>query len=209
MKLRLRPAAAVALSVVSLSGLTGCAVFSPPTVLRPYNPSDGLSSTVGDVAIRNALIASTAPDQPGVVSAVLVNSGTEAAQVTVTVDTGSSPTSGSFTVQPGTSFSIGSGSGPANLTGGDVESDTTGWLQVPVVTQVPGALVPVSFESGGRTASLNAPVVRPCFAYENLLPTPGASSSPAAASTPSPTLDCQPDVAEDEVQGESGDSTSS
>jgi hypothetical protein len=180
-------------------------VFSPPTVLRPYQPSDGLSSTVGDVSVRNALIVSPAPGQPGVVSAALVNSGEQAAQVTVTVDTGSSPTSSTFTVAPGTSFTIGSGSGAANLTGGDVESDTTGWLQVPSVTEVPGALVPMTFETGGATASLNAPIVRPCFAYANLTPTPSAAAgvapTTAAASTPSPSLNCQPEVGSDEVQG--------
>ena len=211
MKLRLRPAAAVAISVVSLSGLTGCAVFSPPTVLKVYNPSDGLSATVGDVGVRNALIVSPAEGEPGVVSAVLVNSGTETAQVTVAVDTGSSPTTADFTVLPGTSFTIGSGSGAANLTGGDVESDTTGWLQVPEVTEVPGALVPMTFSAGGAEASVDAPIVRPCFAYENLVPTPaatpsaGESASPSAASTPSPSINCQPEVGEDEVNGETGD----
>jgi hypothetical protein len=146
-----------------------------------------------------------------VLSAVLVNSGTETAQVTVTVDTGSAPTSASFSVLPGTSFSIGSGSGAANLTGGDVESDTTGWLQVPVVTEVPGALVPVSFAAAGKTTSINAPIVRPCFAYANLVPTPSASSSasPAPASTPSPSLNCQPEVGADEVYGEQGDAQGS
>ena len=216
-KHRLRSAAAVAISVVSLSGVAGCAVFSPPTVLRPYVPSDGLSSTVGDVAVRNALIVSSAPGQPGVVSAALVNSGEQSAQVTVTVETGSSPTSASFTVAPGTSFTIGSGSGAADLTGGDVESDTTGWLQLPTVTEVPGALVPMTFAAGGATATVNAPIVRPCFAYANLTPTPssspsasaGASPTTAAESTPSPTLNCQPEVGEDEVQGESDTSTTS
>jgi hypothetical protein len=210
-KHRLRSAAAVAISVVSLSGVAGCAVFSPPTVLRPYVPSDGLSATVGDVSVRNALIVAGAVDQPGVVSAALVNSGEQAAQVTVTVDTGSAPTSSTFTVGPGTSFTIGSGSGAANLTGGDVESDTTGWMQVPTVTEVPGALVPVTFATGGQTASLNAPVVRPCFAYAELTPTPSASPGATAgaaatpSATPSPSDTCQPQVAEDEVQGESDD----
>lgn len=207
MKHRLRSAAAVAISVVSLSGVAGCAVFSPPTVLRPYQPSDGLSTTVGDVSVRNALVVSGSAGQPGVVSAALVNSGEQAAQVTVTVDTGSTPTSSTFTVAPGTSFTIGSGGGAANLTGGDVESDTTGWMQVPTVTEVPGALVPMTFATGGATASLDAPIVRPCFAYANLTPTPsaGGSATPSASPTPSPSDTCQPQVGKDEVQGESDD----
>jgi len=212
-KHRLRSAAAVAISVVSLSGVAGCAVFSPPTVLRPYVPSDGLSATVGDVSVRNALVVSGSEGQPGVVSAALVNSGEQAAQVTVTVDTGSSPTSSTFTVGPGTSFTIGSGSGVGDLSGTDVESDTTGWMQVPTVTEVPGTLVPMTFATGGATASLDAPVVRPCFAYAELTPTPSASSTPAAgaaasatpSATPSPSDTCQPQVAPTEVQGE-GDS---
>ncbi|NAZ81417.1 hypothetical protein GTR02_06265 [Kineococcus sp. R8] len=255
MKHRLRSAAAVALSLVSLSGVAGCAVFSPPTVLKPYVPSDGMGGAVGEVALRNVLLASPSEGEPGVLSAVLVNSGPEPAEVTVTVETGASPTSGTFTVRPETSFTIGSGSGAADLTGGDVESDTTGWLQVPSVTELPGAMVPVTFAAGGATTTVDALVVRPCFAYAGLLPTPtsAAGSTPPAtgaeaptaeaptaeaptaeatgaatpeagatpsapatgeaggtpAATPSPTLNCQPDVAEDEVYGESEADTAS
>jgi len=208
-KHRLRSAAAVAISVVSLSGVAGCAVFSPPTVLRPYVPSDGLSATVGDVSVRNALVVAPAADQPGVVSAALVNSGEQAAQVTVTVTSGSTPTTSTFTVGPGTTFTIGSGSGAPTETGGDAESATSGWLQLPSVAEVPGELIPMTFAAGGATASLNAPIVRPCFAYAELTPTPsattaGASASPTTAATPSasPTLNCQPEVGASETQGE-------
>lgn len=216
-KHRLRSAAAVAISVVSLSGVAGCAVFSPPTVLRPYQPSDGLSATVGDVSVRNALVVAPAADQPGVVSAALVNSGEQAAQVTVTVTSGSTPTTGTFTVGPGSTFTIGSGSGAPTETSGDAESATTGWLQLPTVTEVPGELIPMTFDAGGQSASLNAPIVRPCFAYAQLTPTPsasasataGATPSSSAAASPSPTLNCQPEVGADETQGESGSGTES
>ena len=64
-------------TAVSVLGVAGCSVFSPATVLKPYQPSDGTGTSVAGVSVRNVLVVSSGVDQPGVVSLVLVN-GTQA-----------------------------------------------------------------------------------------------------------------------------------
>ena len=212
-----RPVRRSALAVVTSAavlGVAGCSVFSPPTVLKPYAPSDGSQTAVGGVEVRNVLLVSSGVDQPGVLSAVLVNSGDEAADVSVSVDVDAgSPTTERFTVAQNASLHIGD-PGAVAVAGAPTDDDAgaqeqVAWLQVPQVPVVPGQTVPVTFTVDGQDASVNAQVLRPCFEYAAVTPTApapspsgtagaeGTGAAPAAA-TPSPTISCGPPQGEEQ-----------
>lgn len=192
-------------------GVAGCSVFSPATVLKPYEPSDGVGTTLGSVKVRNVLLVSSGVDQPGVLSAVLVNDGTEAqdVDVSVEVDAGSAG-SRTFSVPQGGSVHIGDPSGvndDTSATDDDSGTETsTTWLQVPQVPVTPGETVPVTFSVGGQQATVDAQVLLPCFEYATITPTApaatatatgSATSSPSEAATPSPSVTCGPQVGVD------------
>ncbi|WP_369055540.1 hypothetical protein [Kineococcus terrestris] len=197
MKHRLhRPASAAALTAAVL-GLSGCAIFSPPTVLRPYNPGDGVRTEVGDVAVRNVLVVATGVDEPGVVSAALVNSGEEGATVSISAGTGEA---GTVSVPAGQLVTVGAPTGaPAGGEPGtsDPESAVSAWVQVPQVPQFPGETIRLTFASAGESIEVDAPVIRPCFEYSNLLPTPEAGADGATAAATGEPIECGPELGEE------------
>ncbi|NAZ75256.1 hypothetical protein GTQ99_07440, partial [Kineococcus sp. T13] len=191
MKPRLRrPAAhrsAVALvTVASTLGIAGCSVFSPAIIHEPYDPSDGIGTAVGDVAIRNALVVSSGIDEPGVLSVVFVNSGDDEATVgvSVDVDAGSAPAQ-TFTVPAGATVQIGDPSaGAGDTTVGEAiggPAQQSGWVQIPQVPVLPGQTVPMTFTVAGTDRAVEAPVVLPCFEYALLTPTPAPVPPTAGA----------------------------
>lgn len=215
MKLRLRrpvPAArrsALALAVAATTlGLAGCSVFSPATVLKPYEPSDGSGAVLQGVQIRNALVVSSAVDEPGVLSVTLVNSTQEDASVEVAVDVAAGTSSGqSFLVPAGGVVQIGD---PSAADGTTPAADTAagnqvrpGWVQIPQVPVVPGQTVPVTFGIGGESTELAAPVVLPCFEYAPITPTPVASAT--ASPTPSASVTCGPALGEEGLLPDQGE----
>jgi hypothetical protein len=192
-----RSALAVVTSAAVL-GVAGCSVFSPPTVLKPYAPSDGSQTALEGVEIRNVLMVSSGVDEPGVLSAVLVNSGTEAANVSVSVDVDAgSPTTQSYFIPQNASLHIGDpGAVADNVSSTDDDTgddEEVAWLQVPQVPVIPGQTVPVTFTINGQNASVNAQVLRPCFDYATVTPTVPASQPTASASaSPSASIQCGP-----------------
>ncbi|WP_432544835.1 hypothetical protein [Kineococcus sp. SYSU DK002] len=183
-------------------GVAGCSVFSPPTVLKPYEPSDGAGASLGGVDIRNVLLVSSGVDEPGVLSAVLVNSSFEPVDVSVSVDVAAGSASAqTFSLPENSSLHIGdlgaaAPDGPAVTADDAATTDQTAWLQVPQVPVVPGQTVPVTFTVGGQEASVDAQVMLPCFEYAAITPTvpaatpseePTATSTVTAAAAPTPT----------------------
>lgn len=196
-----RTSAAALVTAVSVLGVAGCSVFSPATVLKPYQPSDGTGTSVAGVSVRNVLVVSSGVDQPGVVSLVLVN-GTEAdasVEVSVDVDAGGAPAQ-TFDVPTGRTFQIGDASAvteqaEASVDGKSTTAPLVGWVQIPQVPAVPGETVPMTFTVGGESVQVNAPVVLPCNEYSAITPTaaPGATATASAAP-----VDCEPATGEDE-----------
>lgn len=65
-----RSTAAAALgAALVLAGLTGCTFMTPQATTGHYEPSDGISATVGDLEVRNALLLSA----DGTSASLLVN----------------------------------------------------------------------------------------------------------------------------------------
>jgi hypothetical protein len=205
-----RPAAQrSALAVVTLAatiGVAGCSVFSPATVLKPYEPSDGTGATVGGVQVRNALVVSSGVDEPGVLSVVLVNASQEPATVSVSVDVDAgTPSAQSFFLAAGSSLHLGD---PSAVAAGSAATDDdsgnqseVGWLQVPQVPVTPGETVPVTFRVDGQAQAIQAPVVLPCFEYAAITPT-APSDTATASATPSASVTCGPAVDDEAAHSE-------
>src|SRR5699024_8640719 len=77
--------AVVGLASAASRGRGACAMTSPVTTDLAYDPADGVSVDAGDLAVRDLLVVSEGGGAPGVVSGLVVNSGTEEAQVTLVV----------------------------------------------------------------------------------------------------------------------------
>jgi len=202
-KLRTRSLPAAVLTVAATVGLAGCSVFSPPTVLKPYEPSDGTGGELEGVQIRNVLVVSGGVDEPGVLAAVLVNSGEEDASVSVSVDVDAgSATAQSYFVAAGSSLHIGDPVAVAEDTATtDDDSGSqqeVGWLQVPQVPVTPGETVPVTFRISGAASQFQAPVMLPCFEYATITPTPSAEET-------TPVTETDPVTCGPEVGAESGE----
>lgn len=215
MKLRLRRtsrsrrpvAQRSALAVVTVAatvGVAGCSVFSPATVLQPYEPSDGTGGAVGGVQVRNALVVSSGVDEPGVLSVVLVNSSQDPATVSVSVDVDAgTPSASSYFLAAGSTLHLGDPSAVAEDAGedGPGNGDQVGWLQVPQVPVTPGETVPVTFRVAGQAQAIQTPVVLPCFEYATITPTAPSDTATAAAPS-SASVTCGPAVDEEDPAAE-------
>lgn len=166
-----RTAAAAVLALAALGGLTACDLFAPQDTLYIEEASVGVSATVGDVYVGNAVLVSNDGKTANFV-ATLVNEGDDTQQVTV------KPTGGQ-------SIEV---SLPARDIKklGDPPSDET---LVTGLDTTPGALTTVTVNSGGQSVGLQVPVVTGALPpYGTLTPSPsdtGSSPTPTPSPTPS------------------------
>ncbi|HEX3005496.1 MAG TPA: hypothetical protein VHO27_14875 [Angustibacter sp.] len=138
-----------------MSALSACGYFSQTTTELNYNPSDGVSASVGDVGARNLLVVGTQGSE-GLVSGALVNNGTSDA--TVTISTPDSPQPVQISVPPNQIVLLGSGS--------DQRSVVVGNLKQPA-----GALTKITLSSPqGGEVSVDVPVVAPQGEYATVTP---------------------------------------
>ena len=170
--MRARVAATAVLATGLLLGSTGCAFISPQATLLPYDPSDGVSATVGDIKVRNAMAITEDGGNVNLVMVVL-NSGTESAVVQFEYDfEGTSDSSNIAVVGAGESISFGNTGQPQFvLENADVEL---------------GTLMPVFVQYGEETgATMLVPVLDNTLqGYEDLLPSP--VPTPTGTSTAAP-----------------------
>ena len=71
--MKARIAAAVALAIGLALGTSACTFFAPQATLIHYDPSDGVSATVGDIQLRNVLVISPTGKDANLVG-VMINS---------------------------------------------------------------------------------------------------------------------------------------
>lgn len=152
-----------------LLALTGCGP-SPAGTTTPYDPSDGVSASVGSIQARNLLIVGSDADQPGVVSGVLIND----AQTPVTVNIATSDAAQvPVDVPAGGSVLLGSQS----ATAGSGEA-TTAVVQFASLSQPAGAVVPLSLSTtAGGTTTVQVPVLPPTLEYASITPTSAATAT--------------------------------
>lgn len=115
--------AASALTVGLALSLTGCGMITPVATQDPYDPSDGVSVTFEDVAVRNIMVI-TADTEYGVDSGNLIftaaNTSTKPTQVTVAFENSAGSEEIAVDIDAGQILALGVGKNePLPLTGID------------------------------------------------------------------------------------------
>lgn len=164
---RARAGAAAGLSVAVLLLLTGCDLFAPQDTLHIEETSDGVSGTVGDLYVANAVLLTAADGEgPAGLVASLVNQGRSSLDVSVHTTAGSE----SVSVEP---------SGVVQLGVPDGET-----VEFDGLDAKPGSLTDVTFENGAETLTLQVPVLDGGLAqYRDLVPTNTPFPTPTPTST--------------------------
>lgn len=170
-------ASAVAASALALA-LTGCSLYAVHQTLHPYDASDGVSVTVGDVRIVNALVF-TEDGQDGNFTAAAVNSGTDDVDLVLQYLSGGDKVDVEIEVPAGETVFLG---------GSDF-----GQVFLPEIDTPPGALLKIYFQYGDRSGKqADIPVLDTALEeYDGLLPTPTPTPTPTQTlipgGTPAPT----------------------
>jgi len=155
---RVRRAAAVTvIAAAALSGLTACDLFAPQDTLDIEEASVGVSATVGDVFVGNAVLVSENGKTANLV-VTLVNQGPDTQKVTIIPAGGQTI---DVSLKPRDTRQL-----------GDPPSDET---LVTGLDAAPGSLSTVSVNSGGQSVGLQVPVVTGSLApYGTLTPAPSS-----------------------------------
>lgn len=133
-----RWATTIALAAVVALGTTGCTFDAEIATNIPYEPSDGAGATIGDIAVRNALLITDDGDRLNLVVS-LVNTGDENRAVTIQWESGSGRESERVVVD---------GQSTTSLGGPEQEQ-----IVIEGVDVTPGALYPVFFQYGDEPGS--------------------------------------------------------
>ncbi|MHB1172009.1 MAG: hypothetical protein ACYCZY_05875, partial [Lacisediminihabitans sp.] len=181
---RARRAESVVLASFVLLSTAGCTFFAQKTTLKPYDPSDGVGTQIGNVKVLNALLLSS----DGVHASLLVNVANDSDNgVSVKFQyegTGSDGTAAKINAN------VFVNAGAVTSFGGQDERR----LILNGIATRPGALFPIFVQYGDVTGKLLlVPVLDGTLSqYKDLLPvvpteTPTVTPTATTAPTPSPT----------------------
>ena len=138
--MRRRLFAPYALAVSVVLGTTGCTLNAEIATMKEYDPSDGVGTEVGDLALRNIMLVTNDAGQGNLVMTV-VNSGMDDVTLSVQYSDGGSDSNETIDV-PGTPSLLRVGDDPDSgvvFAGSDV---------------VPGGLAPLYFQYGKNPGEL-------------------------------------------------------
>jgi hypothetical protein len=172
-----------------LLGSTGCAFFSPVATQIPYNASDGVSTTVGDIKVRNAM-AITADGETVNLVMFVHNTGEKSQKVKFQYNFDTAAPSATdnakvVTIDAGETISFGNGGDAPEAILTDANTDL-------------GSLMPVFVQYGDETGkTMLVPVLDGTLpGYADLVPTAVATApavpTPAVTATPTPTATTAP-----------------
>lgn len=147
----------ISLALASAAALSSCSATNPLTTTEDYDPSDGVSVTLGDVTAHNVLVLTAAAGETGALQGTLSNSGTTDVDVVITAD---GDEVAELTVPASGALQIGGG------------ADTDVTYTVP---DAPGALTSITLATGpGGTATVKVPVLDGTLPeYADLVPAVG------------------------------------
>lgn len=173
--MKLRAGVAAAIAALVMVGVAACA---PIASLKPYDPSDGVSTTVGQVKVLNALVLTKSGATGNLLFSAYNPTDTEI-ELNVQYGAAGDRTTVNATLQPDTTTNFGYGEdGQFLLSGLDAKA---------------GSLTQIYFQYGDEEGSLlTVPVLDGSLPqYQNLLPTPTPTPTPTpdltATPTPTPT----------------------
>ncbi|RUQ99015.1 hypothetical protein [Labedella endophytica] len=163
MRTRARVIASIVMAATVALGTTSCNLLAPQATLKKYDPSDGVSATVGDVAVRNAIVFADGEDT-GFLLATVINTGSAPHSVSIQVGSGDDRQDFTLTVAGGST---------TTYSAGDAQRLELDPLQEPA-----GAVIPVFVQYGQEEGvEIDVPVLeQDTFAeYATLTPTPAPS----------------------------------
>lgn len=169
--MKLRAGVAAAIAALVMVGVAACA---PIATLKPYDASDGVSTTVGQVKVLNALVL-TKSGSTGNLLFSAYNPTDSQIELNVQYGDAGHRTTVQATLKPDTTTNFGYGKhGQFLLSGLDTK---------------PGSLTQIYFQYGDEEGSqLTIPVLDGSLPqYQNLLPTPTPTPTPTPSLTPTPT----------------------
>ncbi|NQX12093.1 hypothetical protein HQQ80_10690 [Microbacteriaceae bacterium VKM Ac-2855] len=169
--MKARIAASIVLAVGVAMGTAGCNLIAPQATTKQYDPSDGVGTNVGDIAVRNAMIISDDGELGNLVVTV-VNSGTEDIDLQLQYESADGLADASLTASPGTTVI------------GEAGDET---VHLDDLGTVAGSLVKMYFAYGSEeTAEALVPVLTSdMISYSTLAPT--ATPTPTVTPTVTPT----------------------
>ncbi|HWM33605.1 MAG TPA: hypothetical protein VNR36_05145 [Pseudolysinimonas sp.] len=172
--MRARVVASAALAALVAVVLAGCNFITPMASLERYDPSDGVSGTVGDIELLNAFVISDDGVNGNLVLTAL-NRGGKTVTLSVQYESGGDKTDLTVTVAGNGSTDIGGFNDGEQLYLEDIDT-------------IPGGLLPLYFQYGDEPGrQLMVPVLDSSLPeYGDLVPvTP--TPTPTATETPDPT----------------------
>ncbi|MGV1007121.1 MAG: hypothetical protein ACOYBY_00745 [Dermatophilaceae bacterium] len=167
---RLHSGASVVGALLASVAISACSTMSPIQTTEPYNPSDGVPATSGNVTARNLLVVADEKGGPGTLSGSVLNKGDESTAV-------------SFQPQQAA----------AGVSGGPMQLDPREQQQITNVTFLsmpvaPGAWTSIYLVTSAGKTLVDVPVLAPNGFYEDLAPGgAGPTSQPTATATASAT----------------------
>lgn len=164
--MRARVGAAALLVAVIGIGLSGCNFFVDQWTTTPYDPSDGVSTRVGDVRIINALVVSDTGDDGNFV-ATAVNTGSNDVELVLQYESRGNKVDVSIELDADSTTQIGFG--------------PDGQLLLDGIYTTPGSLISIYLQYGDEQGrQIQVPVLDGSLPiYSDLLPTPVPTDPPA------------------------------
>lgn len=164
--MKVRAGAGVAIAALIALGVSACA---PIATLKHYDPSDGISTMVGDVKVLNALVLTKAGATGNLLFSAY-NPSDELVQLTVQYDVHGDKQTKTATLLPDSTTDVGYGKGGQFLLSG--------------LNTKAGSLVDIYFQYGDEAGKqITVPVLDGGLAqYSELLPT--ATPTPTATTKP-------------------------
>jgi hypothetical protein len=169
---RVRTGASIVAAFVLAVGLSACSVFNTPHTQKPYDSSDGVSVTVGDVRVLNAIVF-TDDGENGNFFAAVANSGDSDVDLALQYQSGGEKVDITVEVPSGETVYLGG---------------TDGQVYLPGIDATPGSLLAIYFQYGDTPGKqIDVPVLDTALEqYDDLLPTPTPTPTPTVTATPEP-----------------------
>jgi hypothetical protein len=183
---KIRAAASVLLAASLAVGLSGCNFFSPQATLNKYDPSDGVSASLGDLDVRNTVLITTDGARATLVMSVANLADAEQTLEIEYQSTSPEAVSGrvSFDLDVPAQSILTTSHSTGAATGGEQQ------LVLEDIVAPAGSLFTVFLQTGTEEGvELRVPVLDASFSeYTTLAPSP----SPTPTPTPTPTLAPEP-----------------
>jgi hypothetical protein len=169
---RVRIGASIAAAFAITVGLSACSVFNTPHTQQAYDSSDGVSVSVGDIRVLNAIVF-TEDGEDGNFAAAAANSSDSDVELLLQYVSGGEKVDVVIDVPAGETVRFGGEESQVFLPG----IDTTA-----------GSLLPIYFQYGDKPGKqVDVPVLDTALAhYDGLLPTPTPTPTPTITATPEP-----------------------